>query len=308
MKTPYQEKMEQLGLQEFNLFEIALLKTEHFITALSAKYATNILLDERTFLLRTIKRMTNLMHSVLLIFKTITDRASMMILARSIIDLNSIICFLFQHVKNDEERALRLQLFYLDGVRTRLKISKEPLRKRDPNYISEEEYNATQTQMEEAKQADLASINDLEKLVVSSSLYTKMHPDILEKAIWKFKKIGSAKAYTLTELYEIAAGDKKMARFEQEYLSHYVHGIAISDFQFSVINETNPAFSLNICCSILNHLEPIIKAWFPEDYDTLEDSFKPILVQYVIDGLTPEELNSYLQDKDSERESGIAKS
>ena len=298
MKTPYQNKMEQLGLQEFNLFEIELLKIEHFITALSEKYATILMLDEPTFLLRTIKRMTNLMHSVRVIYKTVIDRASMMILARSIIDLNAIICFFFQYVKNDEERALRLRLFYLDGVRTRLKISKEPLKERDPNYISEEEYSATLTQMEEAKQADLAAINDLEQLIVNSPLYAQMHPEILEKAIWKFKKVNSKKAYTLTELYEIAAGDKKMARFEQEYLSHYVHGIAISDFQFPVINETNPAFSLNICCSILNHLEPIIKVWFPSDYDALESSFKPILAQYIINGLSPEELKSYIQDKE----------
>jgi len=298
MKTPYQNKMEQLGLQEFNLFEIELLKIEHFITALSEKYATTLMLDERTFLLRTIKRMTNLMHSVRVIYKTVIDRASMMILARSIIDLNAIICFFFQYVKNDEERALRLRLFYLDGVRTRLKISKEPLKERDPNYISEEEYNATQSQMEKAKRADLVAIDDLEQLVVNSPLYAQMHPEILEKAIWKFKKVNSKKAYTLTELYEIAAGDKRMARFEQEYLSHYVHGIAISDFQFPVINETNPAFSLNICCSILNHLEPIIKVWFPSDYDALESSFKPILAQYIISGLSPEELKSYIQDKE----------
>ena len=298
MKTPYQNKMEQLGLQEFNLFEIELLKIEHFITALSEKYATTLMLDERTFLLRTIKRMTNLMHSVRVIYKTVIDRASMMILARSIIDLNAIICFFFQYVKNDEERALRLRLFYLDGVRTRLKISKEPLKERDPNYISEEEYNATQSQMEKAKRADLVAIDDLEQLVVNSPLYAQMHPEILEKAIWKFKKINGKKAYTLTELYEIAAGDKRMAGFEQEYLSHYVHGIAISDFQFPVINETNPAFSLNICCSILNHLEPIIKVWFPSDYDALESSFKPILAQYIISGLSPEELKSYIQDKE----------
>lgn len=298
MKTPYQNKMEQLGLQEFNLFEIELLKIEHFITALSEKYATTLMLDERTFLLRTIKRMTNLMHSVRVIYKTVIDRASMMILARSIIDLNAIICFFFQYVKNDEERALRLRLFYLDGVRTRLKISKEPLKERDPNYISEEEYNATQSQMEKAKRADLVAIDDLEQLVLNSPLYAQMHPEILEKAIWKFKKVNSKKAYTLTELYEIAAGDKRMARFEQEYLSHYVHGIAISDFQFPVINETNPAFSLNICCSILNHLEPIIKVWFPSDYDALESSFKPILAQYIISGLSPEELKSYIQDKE----------
>ncbi len=298
MKTPYQNKMEQLGLQEFNLFEIELLKIEHFITALSEKYATTLMLDERSFLLRTIKRMTNLMHSVRVIYKTVIDRASMMILARSIIDLNAIICFFFQYVKNDEERALRLRLFYLDGVRTRLKISKEPLKERDPNYISEEEYNATQSQMEKAKRADLVAIDDLEQLVVNSPLYAQMHPEILEKAIWKFKKVNSKKAYTLTELYEIAAGDKRMARFEQEYLSHYVHGIAISDFQFPVINETDPAFSLNICCSILNHFEPIIKVWFPSDYDALESSFKPILAQYIISGLSPEELKSYIQDKE----------
>ena len=65
-----------------------------------------------------------------------------------------------------------------------------------------------------------------------------------------------------------------------------------------MINETNPAFSLNICCSILNHLEPIIKVWFPSDYDALESSFKPILAQYIISGLSPEELKSYIQDKE----------
>lgn len=170
MKTPYQKKMEQLCLQEFNLFEIELLKIERFITALSEEYATNILLDERIFLLRTAMRMTNLMRSVLVIFKT--DRASMMILARSIIDLNAIICFMFQHVKNDEERALRLRLLFHDGVRTRLKISKEPLQERDPNYISEEEYNTTMTQLEEAKQADLKAIDDLEKIVVSRPCFS----------------------------------------------------------------------------------------------------------------------------------------
>lgn len=91
--------------------------------------------------------------------------------------------------------------------------------------------------MEKAKRADLVAIDDLEQLVVNSPLYAQMHPEIIEKAIWKFKKVNSKKAYTLTELYEIAAGDKRMARFEQEYLSHYVHGIAISDFQFPVTSD-----------------------------------------------------------------------
>lgn len=66
----------------------------------------------------------------------------MMILARSIIDLNAIICFLFSYVKDKNERELRLLLYYLDGVRTRLTISGEPLRERDPVVISEEEYKA----------------------------------------------------------------------------------------------------------------------------------------------------------------------
>ena len=130
--------MDRLGLQDHNLFEIAFKRVVYFTTALSEKYATNVMLDERSFLLRTILRMTDLMRSVYVIFKTTTDRASMMILARSIIDLNATICFLFKYVKDDAERALRLRLFYLDGVRTRLKISDEPLKERDPHYISEE--------------------------------------------------------------------------------------------------------------------------------------------------------------------------
>lgn len=302
MKTPYQQKMDQLGLQEHNLFEIAFNKAVSFTSALSGKYATNSMLDERSFLLRSITRMTCLMRSVYLLFMTNKDRASMMILTRSIIDLNATICFLFQFVKDADERALRLQLFYLDGVRTRLKIS-DPLKDRDPNYISEEEYNATLAQIANAKQADIKAEEDLIMHIKQSPLYPQMHSSVIENACWRYKRIDRKKSsYSLTELYEIASGDGKMARFEQEYLSHYVHGIAISDFQFPVIQETNPFFALTICCSILNHLDPIFKAWFPDDYDAMEDAFKHQLVEYLLDGLTPEALEAYLKRVDLENE------
>ena len=295
--TPHQQKMNQLGLEDYDLFKIAFNETVHFTTALSAKYAKNKISDERTFLLRSITRMTNLMRSVYVLFKTTKDQASMMILARSIIDLNAIVCFLFQYVRDDNERALRIHLFYLDAVRTRLKIS-EPPKERDPNYISEEEYNATLAQMVEAKKADMEAEVELVRLIQASPLYPRMHPSILQNASWKYKKIDGKKSYSLTELYEIASGDKRMARFEQEFLSHYVHGIGISDFQFPVIQETNPTFALTICCSILHHMGPIIKDWFPEDYEELEDSFKPKLAKYIIDGMTPEMLEAYLKESD----------
>lgn len=159
-QTEYQKKMGLLGLQEHDLFDIEYCKVVHFTSVLSAKYGRESVLDERSFLLRSITRMTNLMRSVHVIFKTTTDRASMMILARSVIDLNAIICFLFDFVKDKDERELRLLLYYLDGVRTRLTVSNEPLKERDPRVISEEEYNATKKQMDDAKKADLKAIQD----------------------------------------------------------------------------------------------------------------------------------------------------
>jgi len=189
---------------------------------------------------------------------------------------------------------LRIHFFYLDAVRTRLKIS-EPLKEWDPNYISEEEYNATLAQMAKAKDADIKAEKELVKIIQASPLYSKIHPYNLQNASWKYKKIDGIKSYSLTELYEIASGDKKMARFEKEYLSHYVHGIGISDFQFPVIQETNPIFALNICCSILHHLGLILKDWFPDDYEELEESFKPQLAKYIIDGMTSEMLEAYLK-------------
>ena len=284
-----------LGLREHNLFEIAYGKVDFFTTALTAKYGKESALDERSFLLRSIKRMANLMMSVYVLFKTTSERASMMILSRSIIDLNATICFLFDYVKDHDERALRLLLFYLDGVRTRLRISKEPLKKRDPRYISEEEYNATLEQMKAAKEADLNAIQDIELRIKTSPLYPEMHPSLIEKALWRYKKIDSNQSYSWTDLYEIAAGEKKMAQFEQAYLSHYVHGVAIADFQFSSINETNPVFALNICCSILNHLDSIFKAWFPDEYGALEKAHKNNLVNTLIENMTPETLEAYLK-------------
>lgn len=299
MKTVYQQKMELLGLQEHNLFEIEYSKVVNFTSVLSAKYGRESVLDERSFLLRTITRMTNLMKSVYVIFQTTTDRASMMILTRSIIDLNAIICFLYDYVKDKEERELRMLLYYLDGVRTRLKISREPLKERDPSVISEEEYNATQKQMDDAKDADIKAIQDIELRIKASPLFPQMHQSIMEKASWRFKRIGSKDNFTWINLYEIAASEKKMALFEQMFLSHYVHGAAISDFQFSVINETNPVFALNNCCSILYHLETIIKNWFPGEYDALEEAHKHILVDKLLENMSPETLKEYLKRLES---------
>ena len=299
-QTPYQQKMEQLGLEEHNLFEIAYSKIANYTSVLSAKYGKVFVLDERSFLLRTIRRMTDIMKSVYVLFQTTQDRASMMILDRSVIDLNATICFLFDHVKDTDERALRILLFYLDGVRTRLKISKENLKERNPKYISEEEYNATLKQMKAAKVADLNAVKDLELQIKVSPLYEQMHPLIMKNASWRYKKIDSEYNYTWTELYTIASGEEDMAQFEQKYLSHYVHGTAISDIQYSSINDTNPVFALNICCSILNHLEPIIKAWFPDDYNDLEEAHKRILVDRLLEVLPSESLKTYLEQLESE--------
>lgn len=293
--TPYQQKMDQLGLQEHNLFEIAYNKIVHFTSVLTALYGVESILDERSFLLRSIKRMTNLMKSVYVLFETISDRASMMILTRSIIDINAIICFLFDYVRDDDERALRLLLFYLDGVQSRLKLSEEPMKKRDPNYISEEEYNATLAQKEEARKADYSAVKEIEKRIQDSPLYLQIHPTIFKKAYWKYKKIDADQTYSWKELYEIANGDKSVAIFEQVFLSHYVHGVAISDIQFPSINETNPVFALNICCTILNHLDSIFEKWFPGEYKELEESNKQVLGKTLIETMTPESLEAYLK-------------
>lgn len=300
-QTPYRQKMELLGLEEHNLFEIAYSKIVNCTAILSSKYGKVSVLDERSFLLRTIKRMTDIMLSIFALFQTTKDRAAMLILDRSVIDLNATICFLFDYVKDTDERALRIMLFYLDGIRIRLKISNNPLKKRDPKYISEEEYNAILEQKKATMEADIKAVENLELKIKSSPLYTRMHPSIMKNASWRYKRIESKDCFTWANLYEIAAGDKNMAQFEQEYLSHYVHGVAISDIQYPSINETNPVFALNICCSILNHLEPIIRAWFPDDYNDLEEAHKRLVVDRLLENLPPESIREYLKQLESAR-------
>ena len=147
--------------------------------------------------------------------------------------------------------------------------------------------------MKTAKEADIKAVLDIETRIKNSPFYPMMHPSIVENASWRFKKIDGKHSYSWTDLYEIAAGDKNMAQFEQVFLSHYVHGVAISDFQFSSINDTNPVFALNICCSIVNHLDSIFKAWFPGEYVTLEEAHKKSLVTSLLDNMPPETLEAY---------------
>ena len=79
------------------------------------------------------------------------------------------------------------------------------------------------------------------------------------------------------------------------FLSHYVHGTAISDFQFPVINETKPVFALNICCSILYHLDTIIKCWFPGEYDNLEKAHEDMIVDKLLENMSVDDIKEYLK-------------
>ena len=294
-KTKYQDKMAALGLEEHNLFEIAFSKVKAKTMALSEKYVVDSPLDEYSILLRTIKRMTDLMNSVYLLYSTNQDRAAMMILTRSIIDINAMLYFLFIHVQDPEERKLRIKLYYLDGIRTRLALSKEPLKERDENYISEEEYNATVAQKNETRASDLQSAANLEKMIQVSPLASQMHKKILKYAKWRYCSIDKDEAYSWKDLYRFAAGDSGMANFQQDYLSQYVHGMALADIQSSSLQETDPGFCLNLCCTILNKVDEIIlKTWFPDDYDNLEKVLRLQMVTQLWSNLPQETREGYL--------------
>lgn len=92
-KTLYQQNMDKLGLDEHDLFEFEFKKIIFFVNSLSVMYEKDDLLDERSLLLRSIRRMTRLMESIDVIYENTQERASMMILTRSIIDINATICF-----------------------------------------------------------------------------------------------------------------------------------------------------------------------------------------------------------------------
>ena len=295
-ETKYQEKMTALGLEEHNLFEIAFSKVQAKTMALSEKYGVDSLLDEHSILLRNLKRMTGLMSSVYQLYTTNQDRAAMMVLTRSVIDINAMLYFLFIHVQAPEERKLRINLFYLDGLRTRLGLSKEPLKERDENYISEEEYNAVLVQKQETQAADLQSIANLEKMIQSSPFAPKMHKNILKYAKWRYCSINKDQAYSWKDLYRFAAGDNGMANFQQDYLSQYVHGLALADIQSSTLHETNPVFCLNLCHTILTKVdEVILKTWFPDDYDNQEKVFRLQMADQLWRNLPQETKEEYLK-------------
>ena len=301
-QTKYQQMMAKLGLEEENLFEIVYHQISYFVSALSSLYEEENLLDGRSMLLRFIRRMVNIMRSIYVLYKTTADRASMMILTRSVIDINATIHFFFRYVTDPEELSLRILLFQLDGVRTRLGLSDEPLKPRDPEIISEAEYEETLRQRNVTRTSDLKAKEGLERMIKQSAFYPEMHRMIFQKAIWKYKDIRKNDKYSWEDLYVIACEEKGRARFAQDYLSHYVHGVGIADIQSSSIDETNPVFSLNICVSILDRLNPIIQSWFPDDYEVLVKASRTEMGEMLLSNLPLETLEEYSRkanDKDS---------
>ena len=287
--------MDELGLDEYDLFELEFQKIIFFLDSLSVKYEKRDLLDERSLLLRSTRRMIRLMESINVIYETTQERPSMMILTRSIIDINATICFLFQFVTDQVERKLRILLFFLDGVRTRMRLSASPLKPRDEKYIAEDEYSAIFDQRTETRTSDIKAEKDLLQMIKESSLYPQMNHQIIVKANWRYHSIKSKRNYSWKDLYEIACGEENMAMFEQEYLSQYVHGVAIADIQSNSIVETNPMFSLNMCNSILNKLEQILKIWFSGDYENLENAYKQNVGPILLRNLPQDTFDKYIK-------------
>lgn len=294
-KTLYQQNMDKLGLDEHDLFEFEFKKIIFFVNSLSVMYEKDDLLDERSLLLRSIRRMTRLMESIDVIYEYTQERASMMILTRSIIDINATICFLFKYVTDHTERTLRILLFFLDGIRTRMKLSDFPMKPRDERYISEDEYCAIFEQREATRSADMKAEKDILEMIEKSPLYPRMNHLIIEKANWRYRSLKSKGDYSWRDLYEMVCGDESWAMFEQVYLSQYVHGVAIADIQSDSIVETNPMFSLNMCNSTLKMLEQILKIWFSGEYENLENAYKQNVGPSLLMNLPQATISEYIQ-------------
>lgn len=278
--------MDKLGLDDNCQFEFFFSYLDHYYQHLSKLCDMSNIIDIKAFLLRGVSKILDIEQSTHLLASENRDINSILVLTRTALDYFSVLNLFYNKTSNEEERLFRIILYELDGLTTRIKMLQHQA-DFDPRHISKQDYDKIIQQCNNAKESDEKVCEYLRSRLSFFSFIDTVNRQIISNNLWKYKHVESEECYKWKQLYNIYFNDN-VSSFSQHYLSHYVHGLAISDIQYFSEKSELPNIHLSMGISIMGHLLKMIQNIFADDVKELDEEFKTNIIPCFIESIPHE--------------------
>ncbi len=278
--------MDKLGLDDNCQFEFFFSYLDHYYQHLSKFCDISNMIDPKAFLLRGVSKILDIEQSTHLLASENRDINSILVLTRTALDYFSVLNLFYNKTSNEEERLFRIILYELDGLTTRIKMLQHQA-DFDPRHISKQDYDKIIQQCNNAKESDEKDCEYLRSRLSFFSFIDTVNRQIISNNLWKYKHVESEECYKWKQLYNIYFNDN-VSSFSQHYLSHYVHGLAISDIQYFSEKSELPNIHLSMGISIMGHLLKMIQNIFADDVKELDEEFKTNMIPCFIESIPHE--------------------
>ena len=278
--------MDKLGLDDNCQFEFFFSYLDYYYHHLSKLCDMSNIIDIKAFLLRGVSKILDIEQSTHLLASENRDINSILVLTRTALDYFSVLNLFYNKTSNEEERLFRIILYELDGLTTRIKMLQHQA-DFDPRHISKQDYDKIIQQCNSAKESDEKVCEYLRSRLSFFSFIDTVNRQIISNNLWKYKHVESEECYKWKQLYNIYFNDN-VSSFSQHYLSHYVHGLAISDIQYFSEKSELPNIHLSMGISIMGHLLKMIQNIFADDVKELDEEFKTNIIPCFIESIPHE--------------------
>lgn len=287
------KRLLELGFDIETQFLYSFSCLDYVYKYLCKKYDSSPLVDSKAFLLRFIHNILEMQQSLHLLYTERRDARSLLTLTRALTESIALLNLFYIETPTEEERRVRFILYYMDGISTRIKLSDYNDIEYDPNIATQEEYDFLMSQCSNTLRSDIAANDNLSDMLKSSPLYATINSSIIKNNNWKYRDLSGSSSYTYSDLFA-KVYSSSLSGFNQNYLSQYVHGLAIMDIQALTLDFQSMPICLTEGIEVMKILRKIMDSVFCNDVAQMVTIRKQVLQELYTDCVPQAKIEEWL--------------
>ncbi len=271
--------MEQMGWDYEDLFLAIYVELDYLHSELLKFHNSLNVNDIYSYFLLMVKKMLDVWESIHLILDNKIDLTSLFSLSRVIADNYVVMRRIHIDAKDKDERNFRHYLYLLDGVKSRIRQLETKAMPHNPNIMSSDDYEKIVSKNASTLCREKKNEQTILDMIRKSPLYDKsLEGSIVKGSNWKYKELKDTSTktncYTWEDLYGIYFKSPILSRFFSSYLSHFVHGLGISNISFEGDYESNRQLILCINIEFMSFVKDAVGRFYMADIDRHNIDFK----------------------------------
>ena len=264
------KRLLELGFDIETQFLYSFSCLDYVYKYLCQKYDSSPLVDSKAFLLRFIHNILEMQQSLHLLYTERRDARSLLTLTRALTESIALLNLFYIETPTEEERRVRFIL-----------------------YATQEEYERLMSQCSNTLRSDIAANDNLSDMLKSSPLYATINSSIIKNNNWKYRDLSGSSSYTYSDLFA-KVYSSSLSGFNQNYLSQYVHGLAIMDIQASTLDFQSMPICLTEGIEVMKILRKIMDSVFCNDVAQMVTIRKQVLQELYTDCVPQAKIEEWL--------------